>query len=271
LRYGKKPVCPKCELPTTFYRIKARATSFTCKWCGYHLHPLKGTIFAGSSTPLSLWFHALFLFSVSKNGVSAKELERHLGVSYPTALRIGRQIRMLFSEEDKGLLGGTMEADETYVGGKARGTKNRYKNKTMVLGVVEREGGRARTKIVENARASTVVPFLKENVDTSAFLYTDESHMYKSIHKEGYTNERVNHSAYEWARGDMHTNSMEGFWSQVKRSLHGTHHAVSKKHLQSYLDEFTWKWSHRYDDEPVFKSLLRLAAKPLSGKGKQPP
>lgn len=271
LQHPGNIVCPHCKRNTTFYRLTTRNKSFTCKWCGYHLHPLKDTIFAKSSTPLSLWFHALFLFSVSKNGVSAKELQRHLGVSYPTALRIGRQIRRLFSADENKLLKGTMEADETYIGGKAKGIKNAFKNKTVVLGVVERENGRARTRIVEKANFESVLPFLRNYVQGSSTVYTDESHIYNSIPKKGYPRQSVNHTNYEWARGDMHTNSMEGFWSQVKRSLHGTHHAVSKRHLQSYLDEFSWKWSHRSDKESVFLTLLSIAARPIRDQREQPP
>lgn len=267
LRYGKGPTCFKCQQETKFYRLKNVPKAYTCTRCGYNLHPLADTIFARSSTPLTLWFHAIFLFSTSKNGVSAKELERHLGVAYNTAWRIARQIRKLFREEGDSqgeFLKGIVEIDETFMGGKIRLGKgvNQYTNKTMVLGALER-GGNMRTTIMGGRRRHELVPFIYRNVELESTVYTDDFKAYNRLHRVGYNHDIVKHKQEEWARGKVHTNSIEGFWSQLKRSLHGTYHNVSAKHLQLYVDEFAWRYSHRYDPNPVFLMLLKAASQPI--------
>lgn len=151
-RYGDVTDCPSCGvIDTKFYKVSGRKC-YACMHCGYQLHPLAETIFHKSATPLTKWFYAIYLFSVSKNGVAAKELERHLGVTYKTAHRMARLIRSLMSETN-GKIGGNVEADETYIGG-VSDSKGRFKNKTPVLGVVERKG-EVRALVVDGANAST--------------------------------------------------------------------------------------------------------------------
>lgn len=157
-RYGDVKDCPSCGvIDTKFYRVRGRKC-YACMHCGYQLHPLAQTIFHKSSTSLKDWFYAIYLFSVSKNGVAAKELERHLGVTYKTAHRMARQIRSLMKEDGE-KISGNVEADETYIGGKST-SRQRFKNKTPVLGVVER-GGEVRALAVTGANASTALPFLR--------------------------------------------------------------------------------------------------------------
>ena len=157
-RYGDVTICPHCGvIDTKFYRVKGRKC-YSCMHCGYQLHPLAETVFHKSSTPLKSWFYAIYLFSVSKNGVSALELQRHIGVTYKTAHRMARQIRSLMTTNTK--ISGNVEADETYMGGRIQKRENRLKNKTPILGVVERRG-EVRAKVVDGANASTALPFLR--------------------------------------------------------------------------------------------------------------
>lgn len=245
-RWPKGLTCQNCERKD-FYHVKGRK-SYACK-CGYQVSPTEGTIFHKSSTPLTLWFHAIFLMSQSKNGVAAKELERQLGVTYKCAWRMAKQIRLLMSDDD-GPLGDKeiVELDETYIGGKAKGKRGRgAAKKTPVFGAVERDG-KIKTKVVLNVRKLTLMPLIKDMVTDSSVIVTDESNSYNDVKKLGHLHESINHSKGQYVDGDVHTNTIEGFWSQFKRSVHGTYHSVSKKHLQLYLDEFSFRYSHRKSD-----------------------
>jgi len=257
-RYGDIKDCPSCGvIDTKFYRVKGRKC-YACMHCGYQLHPLAETIFHKSSTPLKSWFYAIYLFSVSKNGVAAKELERHLGVTYKTAHRMARQIRLLMTQDGQiGGFGATAEADETYFGGKRRLSRG-TRHKTAVLGVVER-GGEVRAKVTDVASARRAQAFLSTAMKLDTILHTDESRIYLWAKKYGLEHEAVNHSKNEYVRGRVTTNTIEGFWGQLKRSIDGTYHAVSPKYLQLYVDEFAWRYSHR--DVVVYPVLLELAAK----------
>ena len=245
-RWPKGLTCPNCE-KKDFYHVKGRK-SYACK-CGYQVSPTEGTIFHKSSTPLTLWFHAIFLMSQSKNGVAAKELERQLGVTYKCAWRISKQIRLLMSDDNDPLGGNEIvELDETYIGGKAKGKRGRgAAKKTPVFGAVERDG-KIKTKVVLNVRKLTLMPLIKNMVANNSVIVTDESNSYNDVKKIGHLHESINHSKGQYVDGDVHTNTIEGFWSQFKRSVHGTYHSVSRKHLQLYLDEFSFRYSHRKSD-----------------------
>jgi transposase len=257
-RYGKDFECPKCHTKGKWYLIEDRKR-FDCS-CGYGVYPLAGTIFHKSETPLVDWFYAIYLFASSRNGVSAKELERQLGVTYKTAWRIARQIRSLFAQTDI-TLSGEVETDETYVGGKRRGKRGPgAEGKTIVFGVMQRKG-QAKAMVVPNAKRATILPILTSAVAKNSTVFTDELHIYKAVASHGYNHETVKHKIYEYVRGKVHTNSIEGFWSQLKRSLDGTHHAVSPKYLQRYVDEFVWRYNHR--GETLFPLLVGEVAKPI--------
>ncbi|OHB37213.1 MAG: hypothetical protein A2060_03645 [Planctomycetes bacterium GWA2_50_13] len=252
-RYGKDSVCPKCG-KTGFYRVSDRKC-YACAWCGHQIHPLANTIFHKSSTKLTDWFFAIFLMSQSKNGVSAKEIERHLGVTYKTAWRIQKQIRSLMTQ-DNPMLGGTVEVDETYVGGKRRGTRGRgAEGKTPVIGMAERKGG-IKAQAVRNMKSSIVIPIMRRNVQVGTHIMTDDFSTYSRVKEHGFKHGVINHSAKEYVRGDIHTNTIEGFWSQMKRSIDGTYHSVSPKYLQTYVDEFAYRYNHRASSVPVFHLLL---------------
>lgn len=178
-RYGDVTTCPKCAVvDTKFYRVKARKC-YACMHCGYQLHPLAQTIFHKSETSLRLWFYAIYLFSVSKNGVSAKELERHLGVTYKTAHRMCRQIRKLMAEDDDTPLTGIVEADETYHGGKRKNSRQRGPyGKTPIIGAVERYG-RVRAQVIDTTSSRRAKSFLGPILSPDAELHTDESSIYR--------------------------------------------------------------------------------------------
>lgn len=252
-RYGKDYECPKCY-KTGFYRVKERKC-YACAWCGYQLHPLANTIFHKSSTSLRNWFFAIFLMSQSKNGVSAKEIERQVGVTYKTAWRVQRQIRKLMSSK-KEKLQGTVEIDDTYIGGKHKGKRGRgAEGKTPVFGMVERKGD-VKAEVVKNLKKVTVKPLIEDNIEQGTQVYTDEFLPYADVKKYGFNHDVIKHQIKEYIRGNIHTNTLEGFWSQLKRSIHGTYHSVSPKHLQLYVDEFAFRYNYRFSGIPLFHHLL---------------
>lgn len=256
-RYGK-PKCPKCGKINRYHR-QGESSHFICA-CGAHqLSPKKDTIFEKSDTDLFKWFFALYLFSVSKNGVSAKELQRQLKVTYKCAWRIGAQIRKLFAEYNLAL-SGEVEADETYIGGRRRGKRGRGADgKTVVFGTVQRKG-KIKAVVVGNVKAKTLLPIIQGNVQRGARLITDEMPSYRRVKSLGYMHGSVRHAMKEYVRGTLHTNNIEGFWSQLKRSINGTYHAVSPKHLQSYVDEFSYRYNRR-QSEQIFDTLMARAGR----------
>lgn len=252
-RYGKKYTCPSCG-KTGFYRIKGRKC-YCCEWCGYQIHPLAGTIFHKSCTALKNWFYSIFLMSQSRNGVSAKEIERQLGVTYKTAWRIQKQIRKLM-KQDKIELDGTVEVDETYVGGVRKGKRGRgAEGKTPVVGLVERKGDIV-VKVVGNVQASTVMPLIRQNVKIGSHVMTDEFAIYNGVEGSGYDHDVIRHKDKQYVNGNIHTNTVDGFWSQMKRSIGGTYHHVSPKYLQTYTDEFSYRYNLRDTNSHMFRHLL---------------
>ena len=255
--YGNLPACMKCGVvEPSYYRVRGRKC-YECKDCGNQVHPLGNTIFHKSSTSLRDWFYIIYLFSVSKNGVSAKEVERHLGVTYKTAWRIAKQVRTLMLQGDNPL-SGIVETDETYMGGRRKGDGRGPRSKEVVFGMVER-GGSVKAEHVPTAGARILLPRLQAGVALGTVVYSDQAQVYKTLHRIGYYHDAVNHSVGEYGRGVVHTNTIEGFWSQLKRSIDGTYHCVSAKYLQLYLNEFVYRYNHR--KAPVFPALISSAAR----------
>jgi transposase len=250
-RFPEGATCEKCGVKDHFYPVVSRR-SYACQ-CGFQLYPTVGTIFHKSPTSLKTWFFAMFLMTASKNGVSAKELERQLGVTYKCAWRIAHQIRQLLSEEPT-MLKGVVEADETWVGGRHK-FEEKFSSKTPVVGLLER-GGDVIAKVVEKVDSHTLVPNIKDNVEGGSTIMTDELRAYKPMPKSYYRHYVVKHSAKEYVRGMCHTNSLEGFWSQLKRSINGTFHSVSRKHLQKYVNEFSYRYNRRKSETPMFLHLV---------------
>lgn len=265
-RYGQHgPVC-ECGKRDSFHKVTGRRT-YACAWCGRQLSPTAGTIFDHSPTPLTLWFCAMFLMCASKNGVAAKELQRQLGVTYKTAWRMAQEIRRLMREDD-GPGGGPklsriVEGDETYVGGVHRGGKRGRgaPGKTAVVGLIERDAT-ARAKVLRRVTTAEVFRYVYLSIEPGTTFYTDELAVYNYAGRWGYAHDRVRHRADEYVRGPVHTNTIEGFWSQLKRSLDGTHHAVSAKYLHRYVAEFCWRYNRRRASTPLFLSLATRSAVP---------
>jgi len=261
VRYGLRHTCQKCGVAdATFHRL-ANRKAFSCAQCGAHVYPCAGTIFEDSRTPLTVWFYAIYLFVVTRHGVSGKELERQLGVTYKTAWRMGQQIRKLMaSAVEFTALQGHVELDETFVGGHAK-RPNYRDNKTVVMGLKER-GGVMRTEVIPDTTTKTLRKVVLENVQPKTIVSTDEWRAYSLLKADDYQHGSVNHSADEWARIDAdtgvnhHVNNVESFWVLFKRSIAGTHVHVSQKYMQRYLDEFTFRSNHRQMGNAMFDLLI---------------
>ena len=256
-------VCEKCEKETKHHRVTGR-TAYACDHCGTHIYPLAGTIFEKTTTSLRLWFYAMYLMGSTRCGISAKQIQRETNVTYKTAWRMFKQIRSLLSE-DLQLEGPTVEMDEMYVGGKRKGGTGRPmrgdKTKTPVVGMVERKG-RVKALAVENIDAATLVGLAHEYILPASTVYTDELNSYNTIAaNRRYNHRRINHSSKVYVVGDIHTNTVEGFWSLVKRGLAGVYHQVSQKYLQSYLDEYSYRYNRRGTYGLIFKSILGEVSK----------
>lgn len=257
-RYGSAEACPHCGVLGKLTRIQGRR-AYACKE-GCHIYPCAGTIFEHSSTPLSLWFHAMYLMTATRNGVSAKELQRQLGVTYKCAWRIGHQLRDLMSARDKANnpspAEGHFEIDETYVGGVRKGKGRRYVgNKTTVMGIVKR-GGEFKGEVVPNNKADTLIPIVMDKVLPGSIINTDTLSAYQCLNSLGYHHVALNHTDEQWAIGVHHTNRIEGFWSHLKRGISSTHVSVSRKHLQRYVDEFGFRYNNRQAPAEMFKRML---------------
>lgn len=246
LRYGGMEACPGCAVVgAKYYRLKKRKC-YECGQCGHHIYPLAGTVMHGSTTKLTTWFYVMYLFSTCKNGVSAKEVQRQTGVTYKCAWRIGHAVRRLMGRSGEKLRG-IVEADEALIGGRAKGKRGwGAGNKTCVFGMVEKgEGGRARTTVVSRRKSRLLLFLIGKHVERGSTLHTDEFRAYRHLPLNGYGHESVCHSRYEWRRGDCHTNTIEGRWSNLKKALRGTFTFVSQKWMQAYLDEFDFRYNNR--------------------------
>jgi len=255
-RYPQGATCEKCGVQGNFYPVVSQGVtrrSYACQ-CGFQIYPTVGTIFHKSPTSLRTWFFAMFLMTCSKNGVSAKELERQVGVTYKCAWRMAHQIRQLLKEESQTPLKGIVEADETWIGGRATMDK-RFQSKSIVAGLLER-GGDVRAKVIGRVNMGSLIPNIKKNVAPGSTMMTDELTTYQAIPSSVYRHYTVTHSKGEYVKGKCHTNSIEGFWSQLKRSINGTFHSVSRKHLQKYVNEFSYRYNRRKSETPMFLHLV---------------
>ncbi|HEV2815805.1 MAG TPA: IS1595 family transposase [Allosphingosinicella sp.] len=266
IRFGQGFPCPSCERPSNWYRIKAER-AYSCQWCGHHLHPTVNTPFAKTRTPLQLWFYAIFMFTTTRNGVAAKELERQLGVTYKTAWRMADEIRKHMAEVDGdapvGGLGKIVEIDETLVGGSKRsGWRAPRAGKTMVMGMLERDGA-VLTAVVPDNRKHNLLPQITAHVAPGSICHTDELRSYKGISKLGFRHDTVNHTHRYVSVTGAHVQGIENFWAQLKRAINGTHIHVSGKHLWKYAKEAEYRFNRRECGETMLGELL-TTFRPLS-------
>jgi transposase-like protein len=264
IRWADGPVCPRCEAKAN--KISNRF-QYRCTACDYHFSVTAQTIFNDSHLPLWKWFLAAYMMVESKKGMSANQLKRSLEVSYKTAWYLCHRIRRAMVESRPTLLSGTVECDETWLGGKRRhvGSGN-LDNKTMVFGAIERGSGEVRLRVERKHKKATkevLHTFIKETTaPETERIMTDENPGYVGIADEDTTHETVNHRAEEWVRGDVHTNGIEGVWSLFKRSIVGAYHQVSVKHLDAYLDEFKWRFNQRENEHLFHDTMARLLKAP---------
>ncbi len=252
--------CKKCNRITKHHRIQTRP-KYACQFCGTHVSPLAGTILQKSSTSLRDWFYAMYLMASTRCGVSAKQIEREIGVTYKTAWRMYKQIRSMLGEDCQ-LEGSSVEVDETYIGGKRPGKRGRgAAGKSIVVGAVQRKG-KVVAKKVSDVKAATLLPFVTERVLPKSIVYTDELPSYNKLSKMGYDHKRIHHASKVYVMGEIHTNSIEGFWSLVKRGINGVYHSVSDKYLQNYLDEYAFRYNRRENPAGMFNEIVSRVADP---------
>lgn len=272
VRFGQGFTCPSCDRPSNWYRIKAER-AYSCQWCGHHLHPTVGTPFEQTRTPLQLWFYAIHLFTTTRHGVSAKELQRQLGVTYKTAWRMAGLIRQHMADVDGeaplGGLGCTVQMDETFVGGVIkRGTHGGDPaiKKATVFGMLE-IGGQIMTHVVPNRQSGTLLPMIRATIKKSSTIWTDEHKAYGGLGTMGFRHQTVNHSAEQYVcrTTGATVNAIENFWRHLKSSIQGTHVSVSQKYLGHYAKEFEYRFNRRNDPASMLPELLSTF-RPLTAK-----
>ena len=254
LRWGKSPACPLCG-DVNVYRMTAKDGSreknfrWRCRGCKQMYSVRKGTVMEDSAIPFRHWCFAFWRAAASKKGVSALEIHRETGLSYKSSLFLMNRIRKAMETTANGPLSGDVEIDELYVGGRYRHYNNSRKTKknvkTPVIGMVKRNGS-VRPRVVADLTGKSVFTLIRHHVDPSSRILTDDWRGYGGIGKHfARGHETVRHSCFEYARGDVHTNTIEGFFGLVRRSLDGIYHSVSKKHLHRYLSEFEFRYNNR--------------------------
>jgi hypothetical protein len=261
VRYGMRHTCRKCGvIDATFHKL-ANRKAYACAHCGDNLYPCAGTIFQDSRTPLTVWFYAIYLFVVTRHGVSGKELQRNLGVTYKCAYRMGMQIRKLMGGIDEFVsLKGHVELDEMFVGGRAP-MPHFMANRTNVTDL-RVSGGEMVTEIIPDQTKATLRKVVLMTVQPRTIVSTDDWRGYGLLTGDDYTHGTVNHSKHEWARTDPetgvrhHVAHVESFWRLFKNSVKSTHISVSQKHMSKYLDEFTFRSNHREMRNAMFDLII---------------
>jgi len=260
LRWSEGVKCPRCQDEGHAYDSERYV--WDCYSCGYQFSALAGTIFHDTKLPLSKWFVAVLLMVEAKKGISANQMKRTIGVSYKTAWYLCHRIRAAMKDGRGALLSGIVEVDETYVGGKRRGggAGKALKNKTMVFGAVQR-GGNVRLRVGPNNSRKVLHGFIKDMVhDDAEAIYSDQHQSYVGLKDYNTRHESVNHAEEEWVRGDVHTNTVENVWSLFKRSIIGSYHQLSAKHLDAYLDEMAWRFNNRENPFLFRDTLIKLVS-----------
>ena len=261
-RWNGKPICPHCKSDRKIYKIR-KGKILTCADCRKQFTVKVGTIFEDSALPLQKWFMAIYILTAHRKGISSLQLSRDIDVTQKTAWFMLHRIRYATKTKsfDKPLTG-TIEIDESFVGGKEankhkaqRKNISGYTNKQAVFGMLQR-GGIVLTQVVPRVHGEHLKPIIRETVSKDATIITDGFGAYYGLDKE-YHHEIINHNQDEWYRDGFHTNSIEGFWSQMKRGIYGIYHSVSPKHLHRYTNEFAYRYnSRKISDSQRFHSAL---------------
>jgi transposase-like protein len=268
------------------YELKGANKRYKCASCRKHFSAIKGTIFENSTVSLSKWFMAIFILSTHRKGISSVQVARDIGVTQKTAWFMMQRVRNAFKMQSfsYGKLGNdkTVEVDESYIQGKPsnmhkkkreRIEKEGNPNQISVVGAVER-GGEVRAQVIEKTNYENIIPFLVKSVHQGSKLMTDEHVVYGTMERL-YDHQTIKHMIKEYVRGDVHTNTIENFWSVLKRGIYGTYHFISTKHVQNYLEEFAFRFNHRdYTEAQRFDKLVslsnhRITYKNLTQRGKK--
>lgn len=255
--------CPACGVLAHFHMMSERR-AFACQECGHHVYPCANSIFRKSRTKLTHWFFAMYLMTSTRHGVAAKEVQRQIGVTYKCAWRMCHQLRKLMASADHvGPLSGHVEIDETIIGGsqKRQARRNEGSNKTIVMGIVERDG-KLRAGPIDDVTMKTLEAHVVHNVETGTTISTDEANGYNRLAEKGYVHGTVNHSAKQYVEGIHHTNTLEGHWSLFKRAVRGTHVHISSKHMWKYVAEFSYRRNFRHSHKGMFNQLVASFSQP---------
>lgn len=278
-RWGDTPSCPRCGSLGVYKMMDAKEPMkrqsgyrWRCRDCKSQHTVRIGTVFEDSRVELRHWCFAFWRAATSKKGVSALEIHRQTGVSYKSSLFMLHRIRFAMGNSSEGMLQGPVEVDETYVGGKPRykgqSKRGRGTNKQAVLAMVQR-GGQVKTRPVANVTGKTLKNFIREGTAWNSCIITDDNQAYNGIGKDYLGGHHtVCHSAKEYVRGDVHSNTIEGFFSIVKRGLNGIYHSVSKEHLHRYMAEFEFRYNYRdlEDGERTIAAIKGAEGKRLTYK-----
>jgi transposase-like protein len=248
MRWNGTPICPHCDNNTSYKFQDGKY--YKCKACQKKFTVLIGSIFEDTKISLKKWFIAIYIFTSHKKGISSIQLGKDIGVTQKSAWHMLHRIRYAFGNQEPEILeGDIVEVDETYIGGKRRGGKRGRgsENKTAVIGLVERNG-RVITAPVPNVKAKTLLPIVREKVAKDTRIMTDDLLSYRNLGFE-YDHQTIAHSKKEYVNGEVHTNTIEGYWSHLKRGIFGIYHQVSEKHLQRYCTEFSFRYNTRKGGE----------------------
>jgi transposase-like protein len=243
------PHCGECERTAKLGGKSTRIGVYKCYGCRKPFTVKIGTIFEASHVPMNLWLQAIYLMCASKKGISSNQLHRTLGVTLKTAWFMSHRIREAMRDDTLGAFGaggGTVEVDETFIGREpGKQVRRGVGHKMKVLTLVDRTTGRAKSMVVDDLKIATLLPILKANIAAEATVYTDEAMQYDSLGKHFAAHASVNHGAEEYVRGDVTTNTVEGYFSIFKRGMKGVYQHSSKKHLHRYAAEFAFRYSNR--------------------------
>lgn len=258
LRWPNGVECPRCKGKKVSRIVKRN--QFDCDSCRYQFSVTSGTMFQDSHIPLPKWFAAVYLMCESRKGISANQLKRTLQVGYQTAWFLCHRIRKAMEEMNPPKLNGTVEVDEMYIGGRydRRRKRGPWENQP-VMSMIERDG-KFEAQTIQTPSKKVLVGLIRERVEPSATVFTDEYPAYKSVSKTHKRHDTVNHRAEEWVRGEVHTNSIESAWSLFNRSIIGAYHKMSTKHMDAYLNEFEWRFNNRSNPYLFRDTLIKLIA-----------